>query len=210
MHGVGEKREAVREEAGDDLDDRVARGQRERQPQSAAAPRPDVVVVVVASWTGCTALRRSRHHREVRARVIAIVALLALASSAVVVAVASTSASGLPAYTNGYAKWHKINRKPFTRCGPPCAHSGVKNVYASKRKAGSKYPDGTVVVKTVAQRGDRPAQPSQVAIMRKVNGKWRYVEYELSGSRYSVIGQGAFCQSCHARARANDYVFTTR
>ncbi len=145
-----------------------------------------------------------------RARVIAIVAVLAVASSAVVVAVASTSANGLPAYTNGYAKWQKINRKPFTRCGPPCAHSGLKNVYASKRKVGARYPNGAVIVKTVAQRGGRPALPSQVAIMRKLNGKWRYVEFGLSGSRYSVIGQGSFCQSCHAQARATDYVFTKR
>ena len=145
-----------------------------------------------------------------RTRVIAIVALVAVASSAVVVAVASPSASGLPAYTNGYAKWQKINRKPFTRCGPPCAHRGVKNVYASKAKVGSKYPNGTVVVKTVARQGDAPARPGQVAVMRKLNGRWRYAEYGLSGSRYSVIGQGAFCQSCHAQARANDYVFTKR
>ena len=143
-------------------------------------------------------------------RILAIVAALATAASIAVVALAGTSASGLPPYTDGYAKWPKINRKPFTKCGPPCAHSGVKNVYTSKRKLGSKYPNGTVVVKTVAQPGDRPALPNQVAVMRKVAGKWRYVEYVLSGSRYTVLGQGAFCASCHARARANDYVFTTR
>lgn len=43
--------------------------------------------------------------------------------------------------------------------------------------------------------------------MRKVNGRWRFVEYALTGARYSVLGQGRFCQSCHAQARANDYVF---
>jgi hypothetical protein len=138
------------------------------------------------------------------------VAVVALVSTVSVVALASTSANGLPSYTNGYAKWPKINRKPFTKCGPPCAHSGVKNVYASKRKAGSKYPNGTVVVKTVAQAGDKPALPNQVAVMRKVAGKWRYVEYQLAGSRYTVLGQGSFCASCHAQARANDYVFTKR
>jgi hypothetical protein len=143
-------------------------------------------------------------------KVLAIVAVAALASAFGVVALASGSANGLPAYTNGYAKWQRINAKPFTRCGPPCAHSGVKNVYASKRKAGTRYPNGTVVVKAIAQPGDRASLPSQVAVMRKVNGRWRFVEYALSGSRYSVLGQGAFCQSCHARARANDYVFTKR
>lgn len=141
---------------------------------------------------------------------IAIVAAAATASAVGVVALASSSSNGLPAYTNGYAKWPRINAKPFTRCGPPCAHSGVKNVYASKRKAGSRYPNGTVVVKTVAQPGDRPSLPSQVAVMRKVNGHWRFVEYGLAEARYSVLGQGAFCQSCHARARANDFVFTKR
>ena len=146
----------------------------------------------------------------VHVRIIGIVAVIATTASIVVVAAASTSAGGLPAYTNGYPKWDRINARPFTKCGPPCAHSGVKNVYVSKRKVGTVYPNGTVVVKTVAQSGDKPALPSQVATMRKLSGKWRYVEYGLSGSRYAVIGQGSFCQSCHARARANDYVFTKR
>lgn len=141
-------------------------------------------------------------------RVIAVVAVVAAASALGVVALASDSANGLPAYTNGYAKWPRINAKPFTTCGPPCAHTGVKNVYASKRKIGSRYPNGTVVVKTLARSGDRPSRPSQLAVMRKVSGRWRFVEYALSGARYSVLGQGSFCQSCHARARANDYVFT--
>jgi len=145
-----------------------------------------------------------------RARLIAVVALIAVAAAAVVVAVAATSANGLPAYTNGYQKWPKLNAKPFTRCGPPCAHGGVKNVYASKKKAGAKYPNGTVIVKSIAQRGDKPALPNQVAVMRKVNGRWRFVEYQLSGSRYSVIGQGQFCVSCHVMAKSNDYVFTKR
>jgi hypothetical protein len=139
-------------------------------------------------------------------------AVVAAAVTAVlgVTAYASTSPSGLPAYTNGYATWHRVNARPFTRCGPPCAHSGVKNVYASKPKVGSRYPNGTVVVKTVAQAGDAPRRPSQIAVMRKVQGRWRYVEYVLSGSRYGVLAQGRLCQSCHMRARATDYVFTTR
>jgi len=127
----------------------------------------------------------------------------------VVVAVASTTAAGLPAYTDGYQKWPKINKKPFTKCGPPCAHGGIKNVYASKRKVGSKYPNGTVIVKSIAQAGQK-GMPNQVAVMRKVAGRWKYIEYQLSGSRYTVIGQGRFCASCHAQAKANDYVFTKR
>jgi hypothetical protein len=148
--------------------------------------------------------------RAMRAKIVAFVAVAALASAAVVVAAAHTTANGLPSYTNGYQKWPKLNRKPFTKCGPPCAHAGVKNVYASKRKVGTRYPNGTVIVKSIAQRGDKPALPSQVAVMRKVSGRWRFVEYSLSGSRYTVLAQGRLCTSCHMQARANDYVFTKR
>jgi Cytochrome P460 len=150
------------------------------------------------------------HHRAVRLRILAIVAVVATAAAVAVVAVASTSANGLPSYTNGYAKWPRINRKPFTTCGPPCAHSGIKNVYASKKKVGKKYPSGTVIVKSIRRAGDTPAVPSQVAVMRKTYGRWRYVEYQLSGSRYTVLAQGQLCQSCHMQARANDFVFTKR
>jgi hypothetical protein len=143
-------------------------------------------------------------------RVVAVVSVVSLATASAVVALASTSPAGLPTYTSGYAKWSRINAKPFTRCGPPCAHSGVKNVYASKGKVGPKYPNGTVVVKTIAEPGDRPSAPSQVAVMRKLAGKWRFVEYRLAGSRYRVLASGQLCQSCHVQARANDYVFTKR
>ena len=44
--------------------------------------------------------------------------------------------------------------------------------------------------------------------MRKSKGRWRYVEYELSGTRYGILAQGQLCQNCHMAARANDYVFT--
>ena len=142
-----------------------------------------------------------------RARLLAVAVAAAIAASAVVVvAAAKTEANGLPAYTNGYATWPKLNRKPVT--GGSSAHSGVKNVYASKKKVGTKYPNGTVIVKSIAQLGDKPALPSQVAVMRKLNGQWRFVEYSLSGSRYSVLAQGRLCVSCHMQAKKNDYVFT--
>ena len=153
----------------------------------------------------------ARHHPGMRARPIALVAAVSLlAAAVVVVAAAQSTANGLPSYTNGYQKWPKLNRKPFTSCGPPCAHAGVKNVYTSKRKVGAKYPNGTVIVKSIARRGDKPALPSQVAVMRKVSGRWRFVEYSLSGSRYSVLAQGQLCVSCHVQVKANDYVFTVR
>ena len=143
-----------------------------------------------------------------RAGIVAIVTAVALASSAAVVAIAATGANGLPAYTNGYQTWPKLNRKPFTTCGPPCAHSGVKNVYASKRKVGRRFPNGTVVVKTIVKPGTRFV--GQFAVMRKVNGRWRYVEYERPSrsARFTVLARGQLCQSCHQQARADDYVFT--
>jgi Cytochrome P460 len=152
-----------------------------------------------------------RHHPSVRARIVAVVVVVAFAASAVVVAVASTQANGLPSYTNGYLKWPKLNKQP-TRGTPlgKSAHNGLKNVYASKRKVGQKYPNGTVIVKSIRQSGDRPALPSQVAVMRKVNGRWQFIEYTLSGARYSVLAKGQLCTSCHIMAKSNDYVFTKR
>lgn len=145
-----------------------------------------------------------------RFRILSIVGAASLAAAVSVVAVASTSASGLPSYTNGYAKWPRINKKPFTSTGPlSSAHAGVKNVYASKKIVGKRYPNGTVIVKTIQPAG-RKGTPFQVAVMRKVSGRWRFIEYELSGSRYTVLAQGQLCQSCHMQARANDYVFTKR
>jgi hypothetical protein len=143
-------------------------------------------------------------------RIVLVVTVLAIASAVAVVALASTSAAGLPAYTNGYTKWPRINKKPFTSTGPLSgAHVGVKNVYASKKKLGKKYPNDTVIVKTI-RRGGEKGMPGQVAVMRKVNGRWGYIEYELSGSRYTILAQGQLCQSCHMAARANDFVFTKR
>ena len=146
-----------------------------------------------------------------RIRILAIVGAAALAASVAVVALASSSANGLPSYTDGYAKWPRINRKPFTSTGPlSSAHAGVKNVYASKPKIGTRYPNGTVIVKTI-QRGGPKGMPDQVAVMRKRVGKWRYDEYELSGSTYRNLGfSQSLCQGCHQQARANDYVFTKK
>jgi hypothetical protein len=109
----------------------------------------------------------------------------------------------LPAYTNGYAKWRKLNKKPVTT---PGGHNGVKNVYASKRKVGTRYPNGMVIVKTI--RND--AFLNQFAAMRKVRGAWRFVEWQRSdaGARFRILAQGRLCQSCHMQARSNDFVFT--
>jgi Cytochrome P460 len=152
-----------------------------------------------------------RHHGSMRTRIVGVVAAIAAAAALAVVAAASSSADGLPSYTNGYAKWPRINAKPFTSTGPlSSAHRGVKNVYASRKKVGKRYPDGTVIVKTIQPSG-RTGRPHQVAVMRKANGRWRYDEYELAGSRYRNLGfSQSLCQGCHAQARANDYVFTKK
>jgi hypothetical protein len=145
----------------------------------------------------------------VRIRVIAIVLVAAFAASFLVVVASAQTQRGLPAYTSGWQQWPRLNAKPFRSTGPlSSAHTGLKNVYASKRKVGARYPNGTVVVKTIVEPGTRFV--GQFAVMRKVNGRWQFVEYERSSprARYTVLAQGQLCQSCHAQARANDYVFT--
>ncbi len=146
-----------------------------------------------------------------RAKLLAIVAVIALASTVVVVASARTTANGLPSYTDGWQKWPRINKKPFRDAGPlSSAHTGVKNVYASKRKVGARYPNGTVIVKTIVKPGTKYV--GQFATMRKVEGRWRFIEYERSSAseRYSLLAQGSLCASCHVMAKSNDYVFTKR
>ena len=138
---------------------------------------------------------------------VAVVVVSLAAAGAVAFATAATTADGLPAYTDGYAKWTKLNRKPVTT---PGAHNGLKNVYASRARAANKrFPNGTVIVKSIAEPGAR-GLAKQVAVMRKVQGRWQWVEYQLSGGRYGVLARGSLCSSCHMQARANDWVFTKR
>jgi hypothetical protein len=144
----------------------------------------------------------------VRSLVALVAVVLAVAAGVSVVATAATSKNGLPAYTNGYAKWRKLNKRPITT---PGAHNGIKNVYASKPRAkNAKFPNGTVIVKSIAEPGAK-GLAHQVAVMRKVKGRWQWVEYELATPRrYGVLAKGALCSSCHMQARANDWVFTKR
>ena len=138
---------------------------------------------------------------------VAAFALAGMAGVVAVAALAGSTANGLPAYTDGYARWAKLNRKPITT---PGAHNGVKHVYASKKRlAGGKFPNGTVTVKSIAEPG-ASGPPAQVAVMRKVAGRWRWVEYERSGSRYAAFASGQICTGCHVQAKANDWVFTRR
>ena len=138
---------------------------------------------------------------------VATVAVVVAAAGLTVAATATTTKNGLPAYTDGYATWQKLNRRPLTA---PGAHNGIKNVFASKpRAANRRFPNGTVIVKSIAQPGAK-GLAGQVAVMRKVQGRWQWVEYTLAGGRYEVLARGSLCTSCHMQARANDWVFTKR
>lgn len=141
----------------------------------------------------------------------AAVGLLVTAAGAA--APAEQAANGLPAYINGYAKWPKLNATPIR--GGSSAHQGVKNVYASKRKVGRRYPVGTIVVKTARPSGKQWL--SLVATMRRItgttNGGWRWEEFTRTSStaRFTKVAFPASgCAACHVQAKANDYVFTKR
>jgi len=113
--------------------------------------------------------------------------------------------AGLPGYTAGYEGWELLNDAPFDT---PGAHNGVKNVYASAARDGGLFPDETVIVKSIQPEGET-GRPFHVAVMRKVDGEWEYVEYERDpGGTYGVLAQGSLCQSCHMQVEASDFVFT--
>ena len=142
------------------------------------------------------------------ATLVVLVALAAAGSAG-----ARQDANGLPAYVNGYAKWPRLNTKPIA--GGSSAHQGTKNVYASKRKVGPRYPVGTIVVKVARPPGKQWL--SLVATMRKVtgtrNGGWRWEEFTRSSptARFTKVGfPESGCAACHAQAKPNDYVFTRR
>ena len=147
-------------------------------------------------------------------RVVLLAAAAALlVTAAGAAAPAERAANGLPAYVEGYAKWPKVNAKPIR--GGSSAHPGTKNVYASKRKVGTRYPVGAIVVKTATPPGKRWL--SLVATMRRIkgsrNGGWRWEEFTRSSrtARFAKVGfPESGCAACHMQAKSNDYVFTRR
>jgi hypothetical protein len=160
-----------------------------------------------------------RYREAVRFAVVGIVA--AVAAGLVSAAASAPSRSearalpGLPAYTAGFERWLKLNRRPI----PPRrsdAHRGTKNVYVSRRSVRNRYPYGTVVVKAIRRPGE--SYVSVIAVMRKVrranprHNDWVMIEYGRSGSRgrFAAFASGAICTSCHIQARRRDYVFTRR
>ncbi len=151
------------------------------------------------------------------ARVLAAAVLAATLVVGVTLAQAGREATplpGLPSYTAGYKAWPRINKVPIR--GGSQAHQGTKNVYASKRKAGARYPYGTVIVKEAFKPGQKA--PYLIAVMRKVRGAsprnndWIMIEFTRPGpsGRFSELARGQVCYGCHVGARANDYVFTRR
>jgi hypothetical protein len=120
---------------------------------------------------------------------------------------------GLPAYTAGYRSWPKLNRKPIPPRPSGDAHLGTKNVYASKRRANGRFPDGTILVKE-AVRPDKDFL-GLIAVMRKRRGSdhahndWQFVELtrDAKGEPFTVTARDAVCWSCHVGAEKTDYVW---
>jgi hypothetical protein len=144
---------------------------------------------------------------------LAVAALLAAGAALALEPGAAPRQDGLPRYVTGYAAWPKLNATPIR--GGSAAHRGVKQVYASKRRRGARFPVGTIVVKTATPPGRRWL--SLVATMRRVrgtaNGGWRWEEFTRTSpsarfTRVSFPESG--CAACHAQAKARDYVFTRR
>ena len=126
-------------------------------------------------------------------RATVLIAAIALAAAALAYA---KPFPGVPAYTDGYRSWTKINRKPI----PPRAAD----------------PHHSVNVKEGLQPGKKWVR--LLAVMRKVRGAsprnndWVMREWARSSpsARFIEIASGAVCYSCHVGARKNDYVFTKR
>jgi hypothetical protein len=74
--------------------------------------------------------------------------------------------AGLPAYTAGYRAWTRLNKRPIPPRAGGDAHGGTKNVYSSKRKAGARYPAGTIIVKEAFRPGTKFV--GLIAVMRKL------------------------------------------
>ncbi len=143
------------------------------------------------------------------------VLLLALAAglAAVATSAAQSGKDGLPSYTSGYSSWPKVNRKPIV--GGSSAHQGTKNVFASKRQQGRRYPVGTILVKAATPPGKKWL--SLVATMRRIkgstNGGWRWEEFTRSSPSRpftKIAFSESGCAACHVQAKSNDYVFTRR
>ena len=152
------------------------------------------------------ATTRSLDDARMRVAVAVVAALLFVASAASVIALGAPTRNGLPAYTDGYTSWVKLNRRPVD---PGRAQRRQERLRVEDARQSRLFPNGTVIVKSIAAPGAK-GLAQQVAVMRKARGRWQWVEYELDRGRYGVLAQGSICTSCHMQARANDWVFTKR
>jgi hypothetical protein len=125
---------------------------------------------------------------------------------------------GVPKAFQPYAKWQRVNAKPIPPT-PTTAHSGdPKNVYASKRKVGKRFPYGTIIVKEGLTGTGSKRFVSLIATMQKRrgadprHGDWVFVEWARSraGERFTLLARDGVCWSCHVQARPTDWVFTQR
>ena len=122
---------------------------------------------------------------------------------------------GIPKIYRPYKTWTKVNAKPIPNT-PTTAHPGVKNVYASKKKVGARYPYGTLIVKEGLTTAGGKRFVSLIAAMRKVrgidpkHGDWQFTEWTRSSptARFSLLAKDATCWSCHVLAKRNDWVYT--
>ncbi len=123
---------------------------------------------------------------------------------------------GIPKRFQPYRSWPRVNAKPIKPTATT-AHPGLKNVYASRRAVGGRYPYGTLIVKEGSTTAGGARFVSLIATMRKTrgadpkHGDWTFVEWTRSSprERFRVIARDATCWSCHAQAKATDWVFTT-
>jgi hypothetical protein len=147
-------------------------------------------------------------------RALVPVALVALAFAGYALA---AGLPGIPKQFQPYRSWHKVNAKPI-KPTPTTAHPGVKNVYASKKKAKGRYPFGTLIVKEGFSTSGGKRFVSLIATMRKArgldpaHGNWKFIEWTRSSpkARFAEIARDATCWSCHVQAKKTDWVFTTR
>jgi hypothetical protein len=120
---------------------------------------------------------------------------------------------GLPAWTAGYDAWTKLNDAPVPpRDSDP--HLSTKEIYASTAAVEGLFPPGTVIVK----EGVRPGKDfvGLIAAMRKLEGRnpehndWVFVEWErdAADAPFTLLAEGAVCESCHSGVAGQDYVFT--
>lgn len=118
---------------------------------------------------------------------------------------------GLPRFTAGYAEWATLATDIPPRDSDP--HLGTKDVFASQKIDGDRFPVGTVIVKHARRPGKNFI--GLIATMRKVadadpaNNNWVFVEWarDARNEPFTVLARDSVCLSCHVGAQQSDYVW---